>query len=83
VAADTLKDTLRFEFDRAAAIVEQGLDGGVHLVGDTFTIADLMVAHTGFWAMRAGFPLPPAFATMAATHAARPALQRANTKAHG
>jgi len=78
-----LKPTLAFEFDRAAQIIETRLDGGVHMVGDQFTIADLMVAHTGIWAMRAGFQLPPAFATMTGTHATRPALQRANTKAHG
>ena len=74
----TLKPALTFEFARAAAIVEQHLDGGVHLAGDRFTIADLMVAHTGFWALRAGFELPPHFAAMVATHGARPALQRAS-----
>lgn len=78
-----LKPALLHEFQRAAAFVEERLDGGVHLVGDRFTIADLMVAHTGMWALRAGFALPDALARHTATHAARPALQQANTKAHG
>jgi glutathione S-transferase len=77
---DGLKPTLGYEFEKAAGIIERRLGGGQHMVGDRFTIADLMVAHTGFWAMQARFELPPAFAAMTMAHGSRPALARANAR---
>ena len=38
------------EFGRAAALLARGLEGKDYLVGDKFTLADLLAAHTLVWA---------------------------------
>lgn len=75
-----LKPTLIHEFDRAAAVLEQALDGRSFLVGDRFTVADLLNAHTLFWAQQAKFELSDALRAYAGHHSARPALARAMAK---
>lgn len=39
-----------WEFGRAAAVLAKGLEGCDYLVGDSFTMADILAAHTLSWA---------------------------------
>lgn len=48
-----IKDTAVWEFQRAAALLAKGLEGKSYLVGDSFTMADLLAAHTLTWARSA------------------------------
>jgi len=45
-----VQKTAGFEFMRAISVLEEGLKGRSFLVGDHFTMADLLVAHTLTWA---------------------------------
>lgn len=42
--------TAAFEFERAAKLLARGLDGRIFLVGERFTMADLLATHTLMWA---------------------------------
>lgn len=43
-------DVARWEFQRVAAVLEQHLAGRKYLVGDSFSMADLLTAQTLLWA---------------------------------
>ena len=45
-----IKETAVWEFQRAATRLAKGLRGKEYLVGDRFTMADLLAAHTLSWA---------------------------------
>ena len=49
-------DLIPWEFGRAAAVLAKGLVGREFLVGDSFTMADILAAHTLGWAR--GFKIP-------------------------
>ena len=51
-----IKDTAIWEFQRAAALLAGGLDKTPYLLGDRFTMADLLAAHTLAWARSARIP---------------------------
>jgi len=72
-----VKPTAAWEFRRAAEVLEGSLQGRPHLVGDQFSVADLLAAHTLFWAQRAGFDVSGPLMAYAMTHGSRPAFQRA------
>ncbi|MCB9549308.1 MAG: glutathione S-transferase family protein [Myxococcales bacterium] len=70
------------EFGRAAQVLAQGLGDRPFLLGDAFTMADLVVGHTLAWAVRQqGLPLDaPAVAAYAERLWARPAFARAEAR---
>ncbi len=51
-----IKDSLRWEFERNIARLEQRLTGP-YLMGETFTIADIICVHCLNWAYSASFPV--------------------------
>ncbi|MEZ4317897.1 MAG: glutathione S-transferase family protein [Myxococcota bacterium] len=77
-----VKNAAQWEFTRAAGVLSEALGDRPFLVGDQFTCADILAAHTCFWAQRAGFDLPTGLATYAGRHAQRPAFQRAMSRPH-
>ena len=66
-----------WDFARSAAFMEHHLGEGPFLVGDRFTCADLIGAHTLSWARIAKFEVSDRLRAWAAPHLARPALARA------
>jgi glutathione S-transferase len=75
----------RERFDRAAEVVAGALEGKAHLLGDSFTIADVMVGTALLFTTRAGFAdeLPQALKDYTARLAERPAFGRALARAFG
>lgn len=76
-----IKDTARFEFARAMKTLETRLGENEFVMGDTFTIPDLLLGHCSIWAASAKFELPDGpvgeyFKRMTD----RPAYQRAKEK---
>lgn len=64
--------------DRAHGVIEQALDGGLHLVGDRFTIADLVIVDTLILEeLFVQADHSPALKEYVNTHRGRPARQRA------
>ncbi|MGR3434522.1 MAG: glutathione S-transferase family protein [Shimia sp.] len=51
-----VKPTLKWQFQRALDRLEARLGDGPYLMGDTFTIADILAAHCLIWAVGAQFP---------------------------
>lgn len=50
-----IKDTLRWEFARSMQVLADRLGDRQYLMGDTFTVADIVTAHCGTWARNANF----------------------------
>ncbi|GFE49191.1 glutathione S-transferase [Roseobacter cerasinus] len=50
-----VKDTLKFEFERAAAVLSERIDGPF-LMGDEITLPDILSCHCLNWAIGAKFP---------------------------
>ena len=76
---EAVRKTAEAEFRRAASIAGTMFGSGSHAVGSTFTLADIFLAHTCFWA-RAGRQwdsLPPTLQAYAKTQMTRPAWKRA------
>jgi glutathione S-transferase len=69
----------RERFTKAADAVAKSLDGRTHLVGDDFTVADVLVSSALSFAKRAGFPevLAPAAQEYVARQQERRAYQTA------
>ncbi len=73
-----IKDSLKWEFQRSQKRFLERLGDGPWLMGDTFTIADIIAVHCGNWAINAKFPADePAFLAYIERGRARPAYQRA------
>jgi glutathione S-transferase len=53
---EAMKDTAAFEWERAAAVLDQGLADRTYIVGDHLTVADIMLGHTLYWARGFGMP---------------------------
>ncbi|WP_068310801.1 glutathione S-transferase family protein [Polycladidibacter hongkongensis] len=51
------KNACRYEWDIAIERLEQRLQGNPYLMGDTFTIADILVCHCLLWAGKAKFEI--------------------------
>jgi len=58
VRVPAIKDTCRFEFARALKVLEKRLGAGPYVMGETFTIADILIGHCASWAVVAKFDLP-------------------------
>lgn len=53
------REACRFEFERAMGFLEQRLDDRAFVMGDQFTIPDLILGHCAGWAMNgAKWPIP-------------------------
>jgi glutathione S-transferase len=73
-----IMDTTRWEFARAATVLAAGLGERDYIVGDTFTVADILIANTLNWARSRSVEIQSAALNAYADRMlARPALQRA------
>ncbi len=69
--------TAHKEFRRPAEVLAGALADSPYLVGDNFTVADILAVHTLNWAKRAGFDLGhDRLEEYRKQHSARPALRR-------
>ena len=54
----SIKDSLKWEFAKSEkALVARMAEDGPFLMGETMTIADILLAHCGGWAIAAKFPI--------------------------
>jgi glutathione S-transferase len=53
-----IKDTLRWEFARSLKILESRMGSGPNVMGEEFTIPDIILTHVGGWARVAKFDIP-------------------------
>jgi glutathione S-transferase len=76
-----IEETARWEFAGAAKLLDEALDGRNYICGETFTGADILLAHTLAWARSAKVPVesPRLTAYMDRT-LTRPALARARER---
>lgn len=74
-----IKDSLQWEFARSqSALVARMAEDGPFLMGETMTIADILLAHCGGWAINAKFPITePRLKDHIAMMRDRPAFHRA------
>jgi len=73
-----VKETLRWEYRRSVAVLVERLGENEYLMGDVFTVADIVTAHCGAWARGAKFDSgSPAFEAYVERVTARPAYRRA------
>jgi glutathione S-transferase len=73
-----IMDTTRWEFARAATVLAAGIEEREYIVGDTFTVADILIANTLNWARSRSVEIQSAALNAYADRMlARPALQRA------
>lgn len=72
-----IMDTAKWEFDVAAKVLAKGLGDRETLVGDHFTMADLLVTQTLLWARLVKRELPSNLTDYLTRHRSRPALARA------
>ncbi|MCB1334514.1 MAG: glutathione S-transferase family protein [Roseivivax sp.] len=72
-----IKESLKGEFARNIARLTDEIEGP-YLMGETFTVPDILLCHCAQWSRSAKFPeAPPALADYLSTVRARPAFQRA------
>ena len=74
-----IKESLQWEFARSqGALVARMAEDGPFLMGETMTIADILLAHCGGWAINAKFPITePRLKDHIAMMRDRPAFHRA------
>jgi glutathione S-transferase len=53
-----LKETLRWEFARSLKVLESRMGSGPNVMGEKFTIPDIILTHIGGWARVAKFDIP-------------------------
>ena len=53
-----LKNTLHWEFARSLKVLESRMDTGPNVMGEKFTIPDIILTHIGGWARVANFDIP-------------------------
>jgi len=76
-----IKDTLKWEYARSMKSLADRLGSKTYLMGDTFTVADIIAAHCGTWARNAGFDCPEQAVTDYIERCiSRPAYKRAVAK---
>jgi len=78
-APEAVLPGLRYDFGRAVGALEAELGDRHHLVGDRFTVADLLASTVIRWA-RLSFDVPDVVSAYAERHLARPALARATER---
>jgi len=74
-----IKDSLKWEFERAQKnLIPRMAEDGPFLMGETMTIADILLAHCGGWAITAKFPIvEEQFRAFVSMMRDRPAFARA------
>lgn len=73
-----IKDSLRWEFERSQKTLVARMGEGPWVMGDRFTVPDILLGHCLNWAEAAKFPImEPELVAYLARARARPALQRA------
>ncbi len=76
-----IEDTARWEFAVAAKVLDKHMRGRTFAVGERFSAADILIAHTLLWARSAKVTFDfPALANYADSILARPALARARER---
>ncbi|MEP3431651.1 MAG: glutathione S-transferase family protein [Roseibium sp.] len=58
VRVPEVKDVCKLEFDRGLETLEKRLGDGPYVMGETFTIADIILGHCSGWAVVAKFNMP-------------------------
>lgn len=58
IRVPAIKPVCKFEFARSLKILEQRLGDGPYVMGDAFTVADIIIGHCASWAVFAKFDLP-------------------------
>lgn len=75
-ALDAILPALHHDWNKAMAALEKLLGDGPFVMGETFTVADVILGHLGVWGKNARFPAPPeAVAAYFARVQARPGWQ--------
>ncbi len=69
-----------WEFQRALSALERRYNGQEYLVGNTFTLADMFLAHTLSWAVSMKHRLPENLQRYRERHNQRPAMAKAAEK---
>ncbi len=59
LCAEAIKPSCVYEFERAMKTLETLLGDGPFVMGETFTVADILLGHLGGWAKAMGMPTPP------------------------
>ncbi|HET8790977.1 MAG TPA: glutathione S-transferase family protein [Modicisalibacter sp.] len=72
--------TAAWEFQRAIAALQRGFDGQGWLLGEPFTVADIVLAHTLNWAHSFKQPLPEALEAYRLRCNERPAMAKARAR---
>ena len=73
-----VKPSCKFEFDRAMATLAKRLGTNTYVMGETFTVPDLLLGHCGGWAASAGWDIPNAIVADYMTRVrSRPAFLKA------
>jgi glutathione S-transferase len=74
-----IKETLRWEYARSMKTLADRLGGNTYLMGDEFTVADIITTHCGTWARGANFESgQPAVEAYIDRVRERPAYKRAS-----
>ena len=74
---EAVLETTHWEFSKSLKALKHYLNGNQFAVGDTFTMADILIAHTLHWAEVFKFKIPPSLLDYKNRLYLRPACQRA------
>ncbi|MDP6417580.1 MAG: glutathione S-transferase family protein, partial [Gammaproteobacteria bacterium] len=72
-----LLETAKFEFAKAVNALDHLLGDGKFAIADSFTLVDILLAHTFNWAIRFEFDVPEKYVELRNRHYERPAAKRA------
>lgn len=75
-----VKDSLKWEFERAQVRFLDRMGAGPYAMGDRMTVPDIIACHCAGWAAAAKFPLLDEFKAYSKRLAERPAYQRARAR---
>ena len=70
-------DTAKFEFTKAVSTLDRLLSSTEYAIGERFSIADILLAHTFNWAIRFEFDVPQRYVDLRNQHYERPSAKRA------
>jgi len=70
-------ETAKFEFAKAVNALDHLLGDSEFAIGNSFSLADILLAHTFNWAIRFEFDVPDKYVDLRNRHYQRPAAKRA------
>lgn len=70
-------NTAKFEFTKAVSTLDRLLSSTEYAIGEKFSIADILLAHTFNWAIRFEFDVPQRYVDLRNQHYERPSAKRA------